>query len=749
MINNILISRRERTVLSKDRRFIGMEGENLQEVLVFNLDEEIEGTAVIEIEFPNETKGFIEVSKTEQGYELPVKSSLLVQRGLIKIQLKILQENKEVFKSEIIPFRVKEAINATANIPDEYPTWMDSLKELQEELKQAENERAETFSQMQKETEKALGNIVDMTEEYNTNAQSKTEAYNQNAIDKINEYNENAEELANRIKDLEEQNSQQSDEIETLKTENTLLKSQIPSATVVGEAIRLEDSSNMPCQIIPLGASKQETREGYNKLPYPYTNTTKTENGITFTDNGDGTVKVVGTATGITFFYLYSGKISDFKGISKINGKNVVIKELSGVLSSSTIEMSLYNGDNSGKSTYLNSGATSSAITIDNQSQSINSAIVVKEGATVNVTLQPMLVLEEDKSVTEYEQYGASPSIEYEATIESVGDSGSIKIDIKNKNFFDGKIELGGYAGSTGTPYSATDRVRSINKTDLLAGTYIISSSGALLVAVQCWNSDETYNREYVNSNGSELTFTLENDSKIHITVVNPKLLNSKIQIERGSTATDYVEHQSQTKTLYVQQPLRSVRDVKDRFINKDGVWYERHDIPRLILKGTEDWNVAYSTQTSEKYQAYQLQLNDIASSWEIANTILCSHFRNVTGAIVWAKSEEGICSDTNNKLIICTDILTLDEFKTKLAELYNAGTPVIVDYVSAKPKLIPCTPEQVEVLESFDTYKNITNISSDSIGELEVFYYKDQDTINKNNEERILALENALVGGN
>ena len=34
-----------------------------------------------------------------------------------------------------------------------------------------------------------------------------------------------------------------------------------------------------------------------NLIPYPYYNTTKTENGITFTDNGDGSITVSGTAT--------------------------------------------------------------------------------------------------------------------------------------------------------------------------------------------------------------------------------------------------------------------------------------------------------------------------------------------------------------------------------------------------------------------------------------------------------------------
>lgn len=43
--------------------------------------------------------------------------------------------------------------------------------------------------------------------------------------------------------------------------------------------------------------------ESKNIFPYPYTETTKTVNGITFTDNGDGTITANGTATGRATFW--------------------------------------------------------------------------------------------------------------------------------------------------------------------------------------------------------------------------------------------------------------------------------------------------------------------------------------------------------------------------------------------------------------------------------------------------------------
>lgn len=182
-------------------------GENLQEVLLFCLDEKIEGTGIVEVELPNGEKGMIEVERTEEGYELPVKSSLLSKTGFVKFQLRILHDNEEIFKSEIIPLEVKDSINATETIPEQYPTWIDNLTTLKQELEKAESERAsnenerisaektrqENFTEMQKTVENATSNIKDLKEDYNENAKQKTEEFNKNFEEKQKAINDNAE----------------------------------------------------------------------------------------------------------------------------------------------------------------------------------------------------------------------------------------------------------------------------------------------------------------------------------------------------------------------------------------------------------------------------------------------------------------------------------------------------------------------------------------------------------------------------
>lgn len=207
MINKILIRTSDRKTLHKDRRSLGMNGENLQEVLLFCLDEKIEGIGIVEVELPDGTKGMIEVDRTEEGYELPVKSSLLTQTGFVKFQLRILHDDVEIFKSEIIALEVKDSINATETIPEQYPTWIDNLTTLKQELEKAESERVsnenerqsaektrqENFTKMQETVSNAVSNIKDLTEEYNSNAKKETKKFNDNAVDQTKTFNDNSD----------------------------------------------------------------------------------------------------------------------------------------------------------------------------------------------------------------------------------------------------------------------------------------------------------------------------------------------------------------------------------------------------------------------------------------------------------------------------------------------------------------------------------------------------------------------------
>ncbi len=76
------------------------------------------------------------------------------------------------------------------------------------------------------------------------------------------------------------------------------------NGTASGEIVALNDVSPVPHDVEVKVSSK-------NILPYPYTYSDYTQNGITVTDNGDGSITVNGTATGGAHFYFTNHELTD------------------------------------------------------------------------------------------------------------------------------------------------------------------------------------------------------------------------------------------------------------------------------------------------------------------------------------------------------------------------------------------------------------------------------------------------------
>lgn len=117
---------------------LGINYENIQGKLVFEfVDEFVDGTAYLEFERKFE-KGLIPMNKVGKTYEIEIKSSLLKEIGNIELQLRITQDEVPngipVYKSKVFTLEVLDAINATSEIPDEYPEWIDLANEKIKEM---------------------------------------------------------------------------------------------------------------------------------------------------------------------------------------------------------------------------------------------------------------------------------------------------------------------------------------------------------------------------------------------------------------------------------------------------------------------------------------------------------------------------------------------------------------------------------------------------------------------------------------
>ena len=155
-----------------------------------------------------------------------------------------------------------------------------------------------------------------------------------------------------------------------------------------------------------------------NLLPYPYAHTTITNRGVTFTDNGDGSVSVSGTATGGSSYFQLCGYNESTR--SKILNLPPGRYEFD---INTTDSENIYIGcdkrlisDCSYIGRYMNSMKSPSSVTIpesDIGTYFPAFLICVPNGKTANGICYPMLTkIEEDGSYpTEYQPYQENPKL--------------------------------------------------------------------------------------------------------------------------------------------------------------------------------------------------------------------------------------------------------------------------------------------------------------------------------------------------
>lgn len=78
----------------------------------------------------------------------------------------------------------------------------------------------------------------------------------------------------------------------------------IPNANAMGIKTPMSGTVIHAEDALPINHLIETKVEGVNLIPYPFSDTTKTVNGITFTDNGDGSITANGTATDNAVFYF-------------------------------------------------------------------------------------------------------------------------------------------------------------------------------------------------------------------------------------------------------------------------------------------------------------------------------------------------------------------------------------------------------------------------------------------------------------
>lgn len=545
------------------------------------------------------------------------------------------------------------------------------------------------------------------------------------------------------VTDIKSEQAQQNMNIENLQKENAELKAEnerlredlkaFPSGTAEGEYITLKDSADSRFNMFRVGGnSKQETREGYNEFDYdtinPYSlNTEKT--------NIDGlkAYKCIGNNTNIWALFYLNNVLEDGKAYTMcfdiwadkqttFGNRNFYVNPLT------SVKHNLSNITTSKQKLIANFTYKQDANTIIHIYPTIDE--------TNNIYIANVMLLEGTftlENMPNYEEYGATPSTEFPSEIQNV--EGNVNVSVCNKNLFGGQWITGLYDvnGNLGN----TNGVYKCFKKFLKAGTYVYSHNANITIARYVNLTSKTN----LSLDAGDKKFTLEEDAEISLGFRKPdstqwdlgeNLADIEFQLEKGSVATDYVEHQEQN----VLFPLAQEQKLHlGDYLASDGIHHVRKQIE---LDGTENLRLQNESDTfirvyTDQYANMKEYKNH--DGYTPSENFICSHFKTTNRYI----TDDTVIALNGQRLVITIskDIAsTISEFKSYLAQQKEAGTPVILEYELVEEEIEAYTPEQQEaynkIVQTAKSYKNVTNIySPDPVSPIfEVNYRKDIDTI-------------------
>ena len=400
-----------------------------------------------------------------------------------------------------------------------------------------------------------------------------------------------------------------------------------------------------------------------NLIPYPYTETTKTANGVTFTVNSDGSITVNGTATSDADFMLLRGPIQGYSESYFLSG-----------CPSGGSDTTYYISEN-----FTASKDTGNGVVLNNLPSDQVWRIVIKSGTTVNnLVFRPML--NEGTEAKPYSKWFAGLKNVFFKEIVSTGKN-LIPFPYYNKSGVvngitytvnsDGSIFVNG----TATANSSFVLVSNISPIRLdKSKKYVLSGcpAGGGFESYRIFIQNTTYQQGYSDM-GNGVPFTAEyTDYYIFIIIEEGVTVNNLVfrpMLNHGASALPYEPYISDT--LSVATPI----ELPEYDVAFPETGETKRQSNTLTFDGTENWTA------NTNYTAFSLDL----PSKGIAFTSICSPYRSPK-ITAWNQLKDYEAQNGELVLLIKDSTYsTVDEWKAHLAELAAAGNPLTITYKTAE----------------------------------------------------------------
>lgn len=511
--------------------------------------------------------------------------------------------------------------------------------------------------------------------------------------------------------------------------------------------------------------------ESYNLIPYPYEITTKTVNGITWTDLGDGRIMANGTATETSSFDKFLGNQTE--GLrEKLQSYGKVI--LTGCPSgggSSTFRLFVWGAYNEGEDS-ANDYGSGATFTFDNNDKGFGFSAQIMKGVKVeNLIFKPMLRKASVKN-DRYMLYGKN-SVEvsslgknYYDINKTTSNSSALLMDISGNSI---RLHNTSEATFVGTKFVLDPTKIKIGKTYTFSADVKYTSGSGRLVLRTKSGSIKSGTSIIKTSGKYSFTFVMQEIGDyltLFCTGSTAELGDvtySNIQLEEGGNITEYETYKETISTIPTENGLAGIPvDSGGNYTDSNGQQWICDEIVKYadgsgeyvqrIEKKVFDGVNNVCTWVSGSVNNGTLRQMNLGNKASMPNSvfieskyILCDKFKPFRFVNVNDNFAYG-CRQGSTSSICCllkesdgvTDIPSANEWLKK--------NNVKVYYI-IEPIRTPLTKEQIAEIEKIKTFYPVTNISNDFDCGMKVKYIADNKAyVDKNLELQMKAQEESLM---
>lgn len=521
-----------------------------------------------------------------------------------------------------------------------------------------------------------------------------------------------------------QQIEQNKTDISSLKTETSSLKEDISTkitkfyASSQGKNHLADSDNGKIMDMVLYGKSEQKQYSGKNLLN-PTLQTT-TQNGVTCTNNGDGTYTVNGTATDIAVFVVYYN-------FADVYGSASSLKMVGCPSGGSAQKYFLRSYRKGGNPEILDEYGSGISIGSFKESES-NIAIIVKSGATVNnLIFKPMLTTDTTATYADFEPYTGgipSPNPDYPQEIKRVVNP---TVKVCGKNLLKATLQTTTLNGITCT--NNGDGTYTLNGTATSDAYFVVGNiefdttkTYKILGCPSGGVRDETYvfaGANYIDTGSGDIG--VPSRENVDMTIVVYKgtlcvnlLFKPMVTEDTSVTYDDFEPYHEQTVTL--PYDLYGVKVPSGGNVTIDGQEYvsdyfdvERGKLVRMV-DDVEAKNYTWNLYPNGNNMPRRFGMNDtIRFNMPADIRIMSSHFKQIA-----ANTRTDLSTWFQTYYIAITDMN--EKWKNSEALIQWFSENKVHFYLPLKtPTEIDLTSEEVQALKALTAYYPTTNISVNS----------------------------------